>query len=375
MKSYDITIVGGGLIGTILAIALKNTKWRIALVEAFTPSSHQQAEKDMRSLALSYDSKEFLSQLNLWNDIQSKATPIQKIHVSEEKRFGKTILDSEKLNLNTFGYVIPIPYLYQSLQNHLENIAIYRPATVTEIKKDLDQNNNQKWHLKINDELIETNLLIAADGDKSFIRETLNIPIEKIDYHQSAIVSSASISKPHENTAYQRFTKEGVLAIMPREDNRVGIIWSTENIDIKNNLLEKTQSTMGYRLGKFSDLGEIQTYPLKFLHATTQVKDNVALLGNAAHVVHPIAAQGLNLGLRDIKLLSELLKNSLDISSYESLREQDQASTENFTNNLLKFTKFKSFPFSLLRSLGLLTFDLIPSAKRNFCLKRMGLVA
>lgn len=398
MKSYDIVIVGGGLVGTTLAISLQYSPWRVALIEAYLPKQHQQATEDMRSLALTDTSQKILDTLQIWQNIAALATPIKKIHVSEAKRFGKTVLDSQELGLRDFGYVIPIPYLYQALQKELERtdmpgddkknnthrIELIRPATVKLIER-----KDNFWELDVHSDIgaqsiiekIQTTLVIAADGDRSFIRESLYLPIEKTDYHQTAIVTTALTSLGHNNTAYERFTSKGVLATLPLQKNRVAVIWTVPDEqaeNIKNNLLAETQSAMGYRLGKFSDLGNIQTYPLKEIQAETQTLPGLFLLGNAAHVLHPIAAQGLNLSLRDAVILGSLLQKKSDLNNpeiskiYLDTRKADQEQTEQFTDRLVKLFTPQFLPISILRSLGLLAFDLFPSAKRKFCLKRMG---
>lgn len=374
-NKFDIVIVGGGIIGTLLALALQKiqkTTFRIALIESHIPQTHQQATKDMRSIALNHFSQTFLEECGLWEHLKSYATPIDKIHISEEKRFGKTMLDAFALQLPAFGQVIPMPLLYQTLVTQLTSITLFRPATVSEIHKE------NHWKLKVNDQWIETNLLVAADGEKSFIRKALNIPVEISDDQQFALVSHAAVSKPHQNTAYERFTQQGILAIMPRENGRVGVIWTSQNADLKNHFSEETQKAMGYRLGKFSDFGEIHVHPVKNLHASVQVKDNAVLLGNAAHVLHPVAAQGLNLGIRDVSVLSQLISENANLSDpkileqYVQLRENDQKATQSFTQKLLTVFSPKSLPFSLARAAGLSAFDFIPPLKRTFCLRQMG---
>jgi 2-octaprenyl-6-methoxyphenol hydroxylase len=382
---YDIVIVGGGLVGTLFAIALRDSPWRVALIEAYLPAQHQQATEDMRSIALSEASQKIFESLGLWQNIASHATTIEKIHVSEQKRFGKALLDAKALGLPPFGYVIPIPFLYQTLQEslekHQEKLTVYRPAVVKDISK-----KDNHWQLEIDDQKnhqhIQTTLVIAADGDRSFIRQSLHLPIaDKTVYQQTAIVTSVLASKSHQNTAYERFTPRGTIAILPLQKNRVAIIWTVPDKyveQLSENLLVETQAAIGYRLGKFSDIGKIQRYPLKEMHADVQTLPGLFLLGNAAHVLHPIAAQGLNLSLRDAAVLAELLQQTSDLccptlsETYIKTRAPDQQQTERFTDHLVKLFTPQFLPLSLLRSLGLLAFDLIPPAKRAFCLKRMG---
>jgi 2-octaprenyl-6-methoxyphenol hydroxylase len=382
--SFDITIVGGGLVGTLLAIALKDSPWRIALIEAYVPAQHSQAAEDMRSIALSENSCRLLEKYHLWQDIQNFATPIEKIHVSEQKRFGKTVLDAKELELPPFAHVVPIPCLYQALQKKLaavKNMTIMRPACLTDIQKNAVP--PFLWDLEVNNQKISTQLLIAADGERSFIRDTLKLPVEKTEYHQTAVVTTARISRPHENMAYERFTPLGVLALLPLQDQRVAVIWTVGDDNkekISQHILLETQTAIGYRLGKFSQFGRIQHHSLKELHTDIQTQPGLFLIGNAAHVLHPVAAQGFNLSVRDVSALIELLLSTSDLNdpylseNYMKMRRKDQQDTENFTDKLVKLFTPQFLPVSLMRSLGLLAFDLIPPAKRMFCLKRMGFV-
>jgi 2-octaprenyl-6-methoxyphenol hydroxylase len=389
-NEYDIVIVGGGLVGTTLALALAISPWRIALVESHIPQQHSIALHDMRALALSYSSQQIFQRLNIWEEIQSVATPIKKIHVSEKKRFGNTLLDAHDIELDAFGYVVPIQLLYDALQHEIAKVAtqsrndshavtLLRPASVTAVKQV-----DKKWQLTINEKSITTTLLIAADGEKSFIREALQLPTTKTEYQQTAIVTNCALSKPHEFTAYERFTPQGTLAMMPMLKQRSAIIWAMPN-ELAETMLTKSdtefllavQQAFGYRLGKLSDLGKRQSYPLRELHAEQQSLPGLILLGNAAHALHPIAAQGFNLSLRDVEALAKLitttnLEDESLLTAYLQQRQPDQEQTQKFTQRLVKIFKPQIFPLPSLRSFGLFLFDLIPSAKREFSWRRIG---
>lgn len=388
-KSFDITLVGGGLVGMTLARALKDTPYQIALIEAFVPEFHPQAVKDMRSLALSYASQLLYKKIKLWPEIEPFATPIEKIHVSQEKSFGKVLLDSKALNLEAFGHVVPIPLLYQHLHQSLlqqQNLTLIRPAKLNNI---FCENEQSPWKLCLetqnaNFQEIHSTLLIAADGDHSFVREFLKLPVSKKSYHQTALVSIVKISKPHYNTAYERFTPDGVLALMPREDNHMAVIWTVHDDKVEStqqNFLAKTQQSIGYKLGQLTELGTIQSYPLSFLHADQQALPGVIILGNAAHVLHPVAAQGLNLGLRDVSDLSALISKTQDLSSpdfiqtYLDKRKKDQHSSERFTSHLVSLFDSNNPVLKSFRGIGLGVFDKLPKTlKRLFCLRRMGVM-
>lgn len=377
-NKFDIIIVGGGLVGTTLALSLKSAGFNIALVEAFIPPQHQQAVSDMRSLALNFKSREIFKNLDIWPELEQYSTPIKKIHVSEKSRFGKTLLESPEES--SFGSVIPIPYLYNTLQKNLEtlkNITVLRPAKLTGL---ISHENH--WELEINQENYKTGFLIACDGEKSFIRDYLKIPVTKTDLNQTALVTTLFASESHKNTAYERFTDLGILALLPLQNNRMAAIWTVENSQadsIKNNFLKITQESIGYRLGKLSDLATIQTYPIYELMAEKQVLNRFILLGNSAHVLHPVAAQGLNLSLRDVEVLAKILLNTADLSgptiqqNYLQARLTDQKKTIKLTNNILKiFDSHKSY-LSILRSKGLFLLDLIPPLKNQFSQTMMGL--
>lgn len=381
---YDILIVGGGLVGTTLAIALKNSPWKIGLVEAQIPSFHPQATQDMRALALALSSETFLEQLAIWPFIKQQATPIEYIHVSQQGAFGSSLLKANDNNIDAFGRVISVPILFNALQDKLKtsNCDLLRPAQVTAIKQ-IDN----LWHVTVNDEVLTATLVIACDGSDSFIRKALNLKLHQDHYEQSAIVTNVALSKSHQNTAYERFTKTGSIALLPQQNQRATMVWvlptdvAEKTLALNDNdFLRELQKTFGYRAGKFLNCGKKQSYPLSHSEAEKQTLPGLIFLGNSAHTMHPIAAQGLNLSLRDAKVLADLLGTTTDLNdgklltTYLNQREKDQQSTLSFTDNLQKLFSKQAFPLPFLRSVGLQCFDLLPLLKRRFAKRRMGQV-
>ena len=381
-KHYDIIIAGAGLVGLTLALSLKNSGYTIGLISEKTITYNNNFNinpiniNDKRSLALNYKTIHFFKKLNLWSTLEPYSTPIEKIHISEKGCFGNTVLSGE----TAFGAVIPIDCLYTILLDTLSDpnnnsITLLHPFKITDIQFD-----NNVWHINHD---IQTTLLLACDGDKSFIREHLKLETDKKDYHQTAMVSTVKISKPHHNIAYERFTEQGVLAMMPLQHNRAGVIWTVDNAHvnlINNNFLAMTQFSIGYRLGKLSDPGNIQTYPLQYVFAKTQTLEKFILLGNAAHVLHPVAAQGFNLSIRDIIELSNILLNTnLNINTtnipelYYQACHAHQEEIATLTNRLLTLFKSQRFLWPALRAKGLLLFDSLDFAKHWLSQKGMGI--
>ena len=346
-EQFDIAIVGGGLVGSSLAAALAGTSYRIALIDSqpLTEINFKADQLDGRSIALALSSKKMFSTLGMWGHLQQHATAIKNIHISDQGRFGATRLDSQRYEVESFGYLVPAEHLIHTLNEQvdsLENVTRIQPYKVSAV-----ENYSDHVSLKGDGDEIQASLLIAADGANSFIRKALGIGVEEKQYQQSAIVGSLQCEQAHNNTAYERFTKDGPLALLPREDNRCGFIWMNPTETAKNNLalddqafIEKLQAAFGFRLGHITAVSKRFSYPLALLMSEQRVQQRVVLIGNAAQTLHPIAGQGLNLALRDIAELVELLNendlNNFDekLRSYENKRQPDIEKTVRFTDRL-----------------------------------------
>lgn len=375
--------------GNSLALMLAaHQDLRIGVVEA----NPYQAISDNRSIVLSYTSHLILKTLDVWQKLASTAYPIKKIHVSQRGHFGAARFDAAQHDLEAFGYIVPAEILTQSLREAVvdkKNIVLIAPAEVQALS--IVENNSQVTLQTIDGmQNFTADLIIAADGSHSKIRNLQNITVKTYDYQQTAIITNVEISADHQQTAYERLTNSGPLALLPREPHCCGVVWTVRN-DEMNELLNLTdkdflarlQQRFGYRLGAFINIQARKSYPLQLIHAEQQVQPGLVLVGNAAHTLHPLAGQGFNLALRNIAALAEILLGAkkfgrllgdLEIlQKYERWRRQDQMNIVGFTDRTVRLFSNDVFPLPMARSLGLLTIDSLPMIKRNLVRRMLGL--
>ena len=385
-NQYDIAIVGAGLVGSSLACALADLPHNVAILDSqshVTFKSSTRVNQDGRSIALTLSSKKMLDALDLWSELSALAVPIKKIHISDQGRFGATRLDSDRYDVESFGYLVPAEELIRILfeqTKKLKNVDCLQPFKVTQVENSL-----QGVVIHSEEKSIQAKLLIAADGAQSFIRQSLNITVEEKDYAQIAIVGSVVAEQHHEYTAYERFTNHGPLAILPRANNTCGFIWMNPTEVAENNMtltdetfMNELQQAFGYRLGHFKQVSKRFAYPLALSVSEKSVQDRIVLIGNAAQTLHPIAGQGLNLALRDIAELCDLLKeNSLDdineaLRTYEDKRQPDIENTIRFTDRL-NFIFNADYPLlSRSRGLGLALLGAIPILEERIVKQNLG---
>ncbi len=404
---FDLIIIGGGLAGASLACALKNvataTPLKIAVVEAFELKSNSQPSYDDRTVALSYGSRCIFDGMGLWSSLEPCAEAINTIHISDRGHFGVTQLTKEQEGVEALGYVLENRAIGEQLyavlndgqndsqNNHgsVSNISLFCPARLTKLYQDEKQ---VSVEILINDkpQVLHGSLLVAADGNNSQVKQLLAIGSNRKSYHQVALITNVTPGKKHNNVAFERFTDTGPLAFLPMQKNRCSVVWtlSPEQADYlyaldEVDFLLQLQQRFGYRLGKFKKVGRRQLYPLFLQSATRMVQGRVALIGNAAHSVHPVAGQGFNLALRDIAMLSELIvetrQTSIDIGQqamleeYDRLREQDIKRVYGFTDTLVKTFSNSIAPLAHLRSLSLFMVDILPDIKHQLARQNMGL--
>ncbi|MDO8954207.1 MAG: 2-octaprenyl-6-methoxyphenyl hydroxylase [Gammaproteobacteria bacterium] len=367
---FDIVIIGGGLVGATLALALAPLKLKIAIVETQTEHQFQHSHLEVRSLALAYGGAQILRGLGLWEFIQPQVNPILNIHVSDRGHFGMTRLSADKTHVDALGYVIEIPVLLSVLyqQLALSSVKQFSPATLLQ----LDQASDQVTLLIETEGVkksISAKLVLGADGGKSTVRQLLAIESHEHDYEQVAIVSNIRLKRPHLNQAYERFTADGPLALLPLSDNRMSIIWTVKQDRVAGFLaqsdaefLSNLQLAFGYRAGRFEAIGARQTYPLKQLKVNSHYRSRVGLIGNSAHSLHPVAGQGFNLSMRDIAGLVSIIADKhyqgIDLDEtvferYVALREADHAIMLKVTDTLVKVFSTQSFIWSLPRNIAL----------------------
>ncbi len=391
---YDVLIVGGGMVGASLAIALIPLNLKVALVDAYKFGVSEQPSYDDRAIALSYGSSRIFSGMGLWKDLESKTTSIQKIHVSDRGHFGAARLSAEKEKVPALGYLVESrvlgKQLYDVLNSSHDQVEQIIPASVIDTKE--IQGGLQVTLLQGDKEsTISTKLLIAADGTQSKIREMAGIGVKKLDYHQAAVVANVSTEKPHNNEAFERFADSGPIALLPMSDNRCSLVWThdtqngTEELEETlalddGDFLKKLGKEFGYRLGQFTKVGKRSSFPLALVTSEKNTAPHTVIIGNASHTMHPVAGQGLNLAMRDIAVLADLIaKYSHDLSAdelladYESQRSGDIKTTVRYTDSLVRLFSNDNFILGHTRAGGLLAVDRLPPLRKLFTRQSMGI--
>jgi 2-octaprenyl-6-methoxyphenol hydroxylase len=384
-----LAIVGGGLVGASLALALqkgaKEHGWTIELIEPFEPGNEYQPSYDARSTALSYGTRLIYQRLGVWARIAERAEPITHIHVSDRGRAGAARLDASTEQVPALGYVVENAWIGHCLWQALDDEVVVRhcPAEVERM-----QASAGGYQLTLTDgKQLDCDLAVLADGGRSALREQLGIEIKRTPYDQSALIANVTPGKPHGGQAFERFTDDGPMALLPLQDNRCALVWTRPEQDAARlvalpeaEFLGELQQAFGYRLGGFKQVGARHLYPLVLIEADEQVRSGLVVLGNAAHSLHPIAGQGYNLSLRDTEALaSALLSNSSrlgDLSvlqGYHRRQRSDQRLTVGFSDQLTQLFSDSGLLAIAGRNLGLLALDLLPPAKKWFARQAMGL--
>lgn len=390
---FDIVIVGGGMVGASLAIALGNLPLKVALIEAVEFESNTQPSYDDRTIALSYGSKRIFDTLGIWSRVEaSGATAIQHIHISDRGRFGFSRLAAADAGVEAMGWVVENRALGQALKPLLAatpNLTFLCPATMQDIEFSDDA---ASVAIRRGDktEILRARLVVAADGGYSAVRERAGIAATRTEYHQTALVTNITPEQPHRNVAYERFTDSGPLALLPMSANRCAVVWSLPPRRVEAMLalddaefLALLQERFGTRLGRLLKAGKRAAYPLVYTKVAEHIRPRLVLIGNAAHTVHPVAGQGFNLGLRDVAALAEVLSRALReghdiggvdvLQQYADWRRRDVFAISTFTNSLVRIFSNDFAPLGFARNLGLVAVDLFPPAKRALLRLSMGL--
>lgn len=393
-EHYDILIVGGGLVGASLGVALAESRYRVGLLEARPVDLHAPAEPnyDDRTLALSLGSRRIFDGLRLWNAVTGEAAAIETIHVSERGRFGATRLYHHEENVEALGYVVPMRVLGQALYQRLstqENLDIAAPARLESLAAE-----DETIKARIDaGKTIECRLLVAADGVESQVRSQFGIGARREDYGQTAIIANVTPQRAHRHVAYECFTDSGPLALLPLTDGpggerRCALVWTHRSEETQATMalndaafLRALQARFGWRLGRFLKVGRRQVFPLALVSAERHTCGRVALLGNAAHTLHPVAGQGFNLALRDAARLAELLTASevrdpgdpVLLNDYAQGQQRDFGRVLRFTDSLARLFSNPWPPLRLARGASLLALDLLPPLRHWIAHQSMGL--
>lgn len=392
-NKLDLIIIGAGLIGTSLAVSMQNHGLRIKILEHNLPNINLPLQKDMRPITLSYASYQILRTLGIWKSLDSESCPIFTVHVSDQGALGTLCFRSSELGISALGYVVPFYKLQKTLyqkaasQNNVEIIPITEILAI-HCNDDMSSVN----YMTVEGEKdIQASLLVAADGTQSTARRLLNIPIEEKNANEVALVASMELIKPHNQVAYERFTPQGTLAVLPLfEQNQCRLVWSlSKQLADKvsqysdTEFQDKIQKIFKNRLGDIKSLKRSKQFPLQLLIAKEQIRPSFVLLGNAAHTLYPIAAQGFNLGLRDAAALSELIVSTyqrhdpsikIDIlQEYIKWRKKDQDRIIRVTRNISQWFDLRLPLVNRVRGLGLLITELLPPIKNQLAKRFLGL--
>lgn len=400
----DVIIVGGGMVGITLALLLAQRLPSLAVVllesavfPVMTPGQPlpYTAGFDARNTALSRRTIEAFTDLGLWPQLQPHATPIHEIHVSDRGHFGMSKLSAQEESVESFGQVVENAWLGVVLLAALRqcpSVTLVDGVRVTGVKT-----STNSAEVSIQGRTLSAPLLIAADGTQSQSRHWLGLSATTRDYGQTALVTTVATSLPHKHVAYERFTADGPIALLPLPDEvgqpaqtRRSLVWALSSAEAEriqllsdSDFIVALQRAFGRRAGRFTRVGQRHAYPLQLMVAQQQVLPRALILGNAAHSLHPVAGQGFNLCLRDalvlVEHLAEAVARQTDIGDgallqrYEAARKADQQQIIRFSDALVRGFSNDNAVLTLLRNIGLLGFDLLPGAKPALARYAMGL--
>lgn len=395
--THDIVIVGGGLVGASLGCALapliKRYGWRVAVIEA-SPLTVQSLESawqpsfDARASAIAEGSAQRFQQLGVWEVMRGEATPIKRIHISERGRLGATRLSADELGVAALGHVIPNAWMGRVLHRRLAELPLewHCPATVEQLTPVAGGH-----YLQLSDgSQLTAGLTVLADGGRSGLKEQLGIGSRREPYEQTALIAHVGVSQPHQGIAYERFTSQGPMALLPLPGQAMELIWTHPSGSEKARMalpegefLRQLQRAFGERVGRFTRVGSRYAYPLSLVTADEPVRPGLAVLGNAAHALHPVAGQGFNLALRGVMDLVEALEQGelakrplgdmTTLQAFEQQRSKDRANVIRFSDGLVRLFGL-SFPLlPHARAAGLIGLNLIGPLRRGLARRAMGL--
>lgn len=385
---YDVAIIGGGPVGAALALVLRGSGLKVCVLEVRPENS---ASNDARALALSYGSRLLLDRLGVWESLRD-VSAIRTIHISQRHSFGRTLLHAAELNVPELGYVVPYPALQGALDVAMQHsgIEMIYGASVTQLQSKISQGQfmNCPYSAAItyqqegDEHTLQARLAVVADGGKLLAAQ---FPPELRDYGQSALITHISCTSPKADTAFERFTPQGPVALLPFQ-NGYELVWTAPHQRARQMLgwddatfLRELQQHFGERVGEFTHVGKRTTFPLGLKRAPDQAPmPHTVLLGNAAQTMHPVAGQGFNMGLRDAWELAQLILDTKPkdlgeeamLAAYRSQRRADRDAGIRFTDGLVRLFSNDLPVLSAARAAALTALDCLPFAKK-FVAKRM----
>jgi 2-octaprenyl-6-methoxyphenol hydroxylase len=397
-EHFDIVIAGGGMVGVSLALQLGEIlplSTSILLVEGFplpAPGNGGALQYhpafDARSTALSYSSRLIYERMHVWDDLCQWLCAIERIHVSCRGRFGSTLLHAGDHQWPALGYVVENAWLGNSLIRQLQQRGRVEVRSPAKVVSAAPAGAGVSLQLQGESAGITAGLLLVADGAASGLREQLGVAVSEKPYQQHALVANIAFAEPHRGCAFERFTEEGPLAVLPLLASRDGeqrgaLVWTLppwRAAHLKDcpgeEFLATLQQRFGYRLGRMLQVGERHTYPLSLVQSTEQVRHGIVVMGNAAHALHPVAGQGFNLALRDVAELGRVLATGFAeglplgdlalLQRYQRRQQSDQQRTIAFSDRVPALFMHADPLLGLGRDLALAGLDILPGLKREF---------
>lgn len=380
MQKDSIIIVGGGPVGSVLALALQQQNVPFTMLEARAKGA---SHKDTRALALSYGSRLILEKCGVWQAVSQKATAINTIHISQRGGLGRTKLTAAEHGLEAIGYVLPYGALTQSLDAQLDLKSVRYEAEATYIKPG---ESAAEVHFSQNDQVqtLQSALLIVADGGRS-LGDIAGIKKETKEYGHDALVTKVTAELPHNNIAYERFTPQGPMALLPNGETGFSLVWTGLQANIHalaglddKSFLAQLHIAFGDRVGQFLSVEKRMQFPLKLSTLKPSTAPHLAIIGNAAQTMHPVAGQGFNVGMRDAWTLADLIMNTpiqnwgdaSMLASYTSARKRDTRGGILFTDLLVNVFGNEIIGLQAARGLGLGALQLM-SPFKNMLVNKM----
>lgn len=402
---FDVLIVGAGMVGASLACALgdkncaENRNLKVGIIEGNGNFLRGEFTSDGRASAIAYGSSQIWQNIGVWGGMQSRGvTPMHVIQVSEGDSAFQVQLRREDMGQDALGYIVENSVTLASLWDFAQdcdNLELICPAKILDIEYVSDRNIMRvKISSEIGDQYLETKLLVGADGGRSLVRQLANIEISERQYAQTCIVTTIKSENPHQNFAYERFQPSGPFAILPLDSNRSCIVWTAtkeetpallalDEVTFLQELTKRFGLPLMHKLGSIKvESRERANYVPRWMHSKTYIQHRVVLIGDAAHTTHPIAGQGMNLGIRDVNALANVLKiahqNHEDLGAiavlnrYESRRKWDNLSVIWLTDISNRLFSNQNWFLKVIRRLGLLLLQ-ISLLKRILMYFMMGL--
>lgn len=337
MSNYDVIIVGAGIVGLTLANFLANSNLKVAILEQQTPLAWHPQNNDLRVSAIAKANQQLFAEIGAWQRMCAKrVAPFRRMHIWEEQSQAEIHFDCNEIHIDSLGYIIENQVIQSALIENLHDATNVNFIYPVKIQKFHDTKDQVILHLA-DDSEITTRLLVAADGARSKICEWAKFEIEKKLYNQSAIVANVEFSKNHQDTAYQKFLSTGPLAFLPlSKSNQYSIVWSTlpedarKLIDLSDeDFIQELSKAVGSELGLIESISKRMDFPLQMQHAKQYIKSRIAAVGDAIHTIHPLAGQGVNLGIQDAKELAEIIlqakQKDRDIGAHDTLRRYERS--------------------------------------------------